>query len=234
MGRGILRLIYMRPEEIKNAVKSNIPILMAAGVIEYHGPHLPVGTDYLIANSICEEVEKSCQCVMAPPIYYGPTMNWAGGIEEGDIDFDPDVLYIYTKEVFRNLLNMGFKRIYVLQHHAGYEGLQSITIRHAAAALLREDTKKWSPGWGRTAMEEYPDKNIFGRIRVAAPDAFIEYPEGFKNKINFEHAGPGETEFIMAANPETVKLEALEGLKESISWLAEAHKGRCREREVLE
>ena len=42
-------LIYMRPEQIKKAAAADLPLLMAAGVMEYHGPHLPVGTDYLIA-----------------------------------------------------------------------------------------------------------------------------------------------------------------------------------------
>jgi hypothetical protein len=44
-------LVKMRPEELKDAVKQNIPIIMAAGVVEYHGPHLPIGTDFLIANA---------------------------------------------------------------------------------------------------------------------------------------------------------------------------------------
>jgi creatinine amidohydrolase/Fe(II)-dependent formamide hydrolase-like protein len=34
-------LVKMRPEELKDAVKRNIPVIMAAGVVEYHGPHLP-------------------------------------------------------------------------------------------------------------------------------------------------------------------------------------------------
>ncbi len=49
-------LVKMRPEELKDAVKRNIPIIMAAGVVEYHGPHLPIGTDFLIANAVCERV----------------------------------------------------------------------------------------------------------------------------------------------------------------------------------
>lgn len=43
-------LTKMRPEELKDAVKRNIPIIMAAGVVEYHGPHLPIGTDFLISQ----------------------------------------------------------------------------------------------------------------------------------------------------------------------------------------
>lgn len=39
-------LIKMRPGQLRDAVQRNVPVLMAAGVVEYHGPHLPVGTDF--------------------------------------------------------------------------------------------------------------------------------------------------------------------------------------------
>ena len=46
-------LIHMRPEQIQDAVRRNVPVVMPAGCIEYHGSHLPVDTDFLIASSVC-------------------------------------------------------------------------------------------------------------------------------------------------------------------------------------
>ena len=86
-------LTHMRPEQIQDAVQRNVPVLMAAGCIEYHGPHLPIGTDFLIANSVCVEAEKRVECVMAPPLSLAPTLAWAAGPEEGEIDFDPEVFF---------------------------------------------------------------------------------------------------------------------------------------------
>ena len=86
-------LTHMRPEQIQDAVQRNVPVLMAAGCIEYHGPHLPIGTDFLIANSVCVETEKRVECVMAPPLSLAPTLAWAAGPEEGEIDFDPEVFF---------------------------------------------------------------------------------------------------------------------------------------------
>ena len=65
-------LIHMRPEQVKDAVARNVPVLMAAGCVEYHGPHLPIGTDFLIANSICVEAEKRVECIMDPPFQFAP------------------------------------------------------------------------------------------------------------------------------------------------------------------
>ncbi len=54
-------LIHMRPEQIQDAVRRNVPVVMPAGCIEYHGSHLPVDTDFLIASSVCTEVEKQVE-----------------------------------------------------------------------------------------------------------------------------------------------------------------------------
>lgn len=29
----------------------NVPIVMSAGAVEYHGPHLPIGSDWLLSHS---------------------------------------------------------------------------------------------------------------------------------------------------------------------------------------
>ena len=54
-------LIHMRPEQIQDAVRRNVPVVMPAGCIEHHGSHLPVDTDFLIASSVCTEVEKQVE-----------------------------------------------------------------------------------------------------------------------------------------------------------------------------
>ena len=41
-----MRFVEMRPEQLQDAVRRNVPVLMPAGVVEYHGPHLPIGTDF--------------------------------------------------------------------------------------------------------------------------------------------------------------------------------------------
>src|SRR5659263_402032 len=152
----IMLLTKMRPEQLQDAVRRNVPVLMAAGVVEYHGPHLPIGTDYLITEGICIEVEKRCECVLAPSLPFGPTLSWAGAPEDGEADFAPEPFFLYAKEVLRCILKMGFQRIYILQHHQGSEGLQSLCLRKAAAELVREKTATWGAGWGRKPESELP------------------------------------------------------------------------------
>ena len=215
-------LVKMRPEEIKDAVNRGVPAIMAAGVVEYHGPHLPVGTDAIIASTIVEEVEKRCECVVLPHFPFGPTLSWAGSPEDGEIDFDPEALYVYAKEVFKNIMAIGFKRIYVLQHHQGSEGLQALTLRRAAAELLREKARSWKPGWGRGEEKELPPANFWRWITVAYIDTFSKYAEG-EGPIPCGHAGKGETQLMMRCTPEAVKMTALETQDGHIPrWLKDA------------
>lgn len=58
----------LTPDKIQVAVARNVPVLMAAGVVEYHGPHLPVCTDLMMAGAVCEEEDRRCECVLAPPL----------------------------------------------------------------------------------------------------------------------------------------------------------------------
>ena len=225
-----MELIRMRPEQIQDCVKRNVPVLMAAGVVEFHGPHLPVGTDYLIAAAICEAVVQCCECVLAPPLPFGPTMSWAGGPEDGEIDFEPEPFFQYARSVLHHLLQIGFRRIYILQHHQGSEGLQSLCLQRAARELMWEIGRSWGAGWGRGPWQELPNPNIFGCIRIAGIDSFSNYPSADSERVPVGHAGKGETQLIMGAYPETVRMEALRQWSEPLPvWLEDAWEGTPEE-----
>ena len=222
-------LVKMRPEQLQYAVNRDVPVLMAAGVVEYHGPHLPIGTDFLIANTVCEEVEKRCECILAPPLPFGPTMSWAAGSKDGEVDFEPEPFFQYVKEILKNIMNLGFRRIYVCQHHQGLEGLQSLCLRRAAAELIRDVGRSWGDGWGRGRHAELPNPNIFGWIRVAGPDSFSHYPPD-SERMPVGHGGKGETQLIMGSLPETVRMGALDTLVGKMPpWLDDATEASASE-----
>lgn len=41
-----MELVFMRPEELRDAVSRNLPLLWPVGAMEYHGEHMPLGTGY--------------------------------------------------------------------------------------------------------------------------------------------------------------------------------------------
>lgn len=216
-------LIHMRPEQVQDAVRRHVPVVIPAGCVEYHGPHLPIGTDFLIANGVAAAAEERVECVMAPPLCLAPTLSWAAGPEEGEVDFDPEVFFQYARETLRRIAAMGFRRIYILQHHQGPDGLEVLCLKRAAGEVLRETVQQWGTGWGRGPADELPMPNVFGWIRVAYVDTFSRYPGPYPGQIPIGHAGKGETQLIMAALPETVRMEALATLARLPQWLEDAH-----------
>ena len=209
-----MKLTEMRQEQIHDAVARDVPILMPSGVVEYHGPHLPIGTDFLIVKSIIDEIDRRCEAVVAPGAPLGPTGSWAAGPEDGELDFPPEPLFQYVKAELRGLLEMGFKSIYVMQHHQGTNGLQGLCWQRAAAELTLEAGRAEGAGWGRLPRDKRPQ--VFGRFRVLAPGAFLE---GEDAKIPWGHGSIGETAYMLAICPEQVKMENLADAPEA-DWLA--------------
>ncbi len=69
-------MVDMTYVEIERAAEEKTVILLPTGVIEEHGPHLPLGVDvygsYLIAKVTRAELNrKGIRSLIAPPFYWG-------------------------------------------------------------------------------------------------------------------------------------------------------------------
>jgi len=225
-----MQYLMMRPEQIRDAVKRQVPVVICAGSVEFHGPQEPIGTDYLIAQAVIERVEKKCECIVMPPLPFSPTMFWAAGPEDGEFNFDGDALSTYAKEILKGLLAIGFRRIYILQHHQGPEGLPCIALTKAAADAKYEIAGKHTHGWGR--QDDFPIENLFSCITIAFIGTFSgHHPELGECPVG--HGGKGETQLIWGQYPETIDLERLNYFKEKglhfPQWLHDSHLGTQEE-----
>jgi creatinine amidohydrolase len=66
-----IHLAEFRPEELRSRVAENSLVLVPIGTIEWHGGHLPLGTDALLSQAVCDELAQRLGCVVAPPVWYG-------------------------------------------------------------------------------------------------------------------------------------------------------------------
>ena len=219
--------IKMRPEQVRNAVKSQIPLLFAIGSYEYHGEHMPLGTDTLIADGICQRIAQKIDAVVAPPLYYTSTMSWAADAEDGEIDFSPDALYLYVREFLSRIIGIGFKNIYAMIGHQGKAGLPAVTVQHAFLDILRDRAHTFGSGWGGLREKETAnivDDNFFNIVRVCAYDEYVDYSKLERAEyMPVGHGGRGETQLIMALHDGLVKPENLESTERHIpEWLGDA------------
>lgn len=219
-----MRLEAMHPWELRQAVKEQWPVFVSFGAIEYHAEHLPLGTDTWISEGLLAEIEKRVPIVIAPPIPVAPTMHWAGGAADGDMNFSAGPLFAYIKEYFRCLLAYGFSRIYVMLGHQGLDGDPGTLVKRAAWDLIGEETANFPQGWGQHPENVPGSGRVFSYITPVLYDQYCDYSKldrgGLENHLFVGHAGRGETQLIQAVRPGNVDFSRLDSMpKPWPEWL---------------
>lgn len=103
------------------------------GTLEWHGNHLPIETDFLIAVKLCEELAKKKTGYILPPLYLGTDKQkivkrqkligmdrHLGKRLSGSLYYLEPVLFErILMALVKNLITHGFKRIYGIAAHTG-------------------------------------------------------------------------------------------------------------------
>ncbi len=209
----------MRPYQLKEAVAKGWPLMVPAGCIETHGPHMAIGHDTLIVEEICARISAQVPVVIAPSFDYGPTGYALGGPQEGTIDPDYASFGFYVKSILKNFRQMGFRKIYVPIMHQGMEAPLALAFKKAAAELTFEEVleRGYPRGWwGDERLMREVGGAIWGRVEVQP----MILPG---TEAGGDHAGYNETSFLLATRPELVEQDKLD---EQAPWY-------CRQDEKL-
>lgn len=107
-------------KEIEELGKQNTPVLFPIGVIEEHGPHLPLATDILWSLTVCQKIKEAMEkqghpCLIAPPYYWG--VNHCTGSFPGSFSLKPETMKLVLLDIFENLHQFGFDRVYCANYH---------------------------------------------------------------------------------------------------------------------
>ena len=117
--------------------------LLPVGATEAHGPHLPLGTDDLIAEAMVEEAARRLQqneltIVVLPTISLTPAP-FASGFP-GTLPVDPEVLESQLEGIAGSLASAGFRYLGVANAHfdpANVSVLRKISDRDGREGSLR-------------------------------------------------------------------------------------------------
>jgi mycofactocin system creatininase family protein len=115
-------------------------LVLPAGSTEQHGPHLPLGTDTMVAEALAAELVKGgSDRVLAPPLSYGSSGEHAGFA--GTLSVGRPALEGLVVELVRSADH--FSGTIIVSGHGG--NLEPLT--HAAAQLTQEGRRVllWSP-----------------------------------------------------------------------------------------
>ena len=167
----------MTPSDLDQAIARTPLALVPAGSLEWHGPHLACGCDYLRGEAICAEVAARLGGgVVLPPLWVAAPgfCNW-----RGSLFFTPRVVKQVAAELFAELEKCGFRTVLVLLAHAG--AMQDESFREPAQAHMRHSPMQ-----------------IIVRAGVPLPDA-VDLGGG--------HAQANEAAELLAATPDAVFLD---------------------------
>lgn len=183
----------------RQRIEAGAIVILPTGATEQHGPHLPMGTDAMLATAIAEAVAHEIGALVAPALPFGyksqPKMG-GGNHFCGTTSLDADTLAQVLRDVLKELARHGVRRLVLINGH--YENMM-FTIEGVDLALreLRYD--------GIADLEvlrlEYWD---FTRPETLAKI----FPDGFPG-FALEHAAVMETSLMLHFHPDLVDLEAL-------------------------
>jgi len=91
--------------------------IIPVGSVEQHASHLPVGTDYLIAEKISEAVAERINAFLLPALPFSTCYEHRGTM--GSVCFKPDTFYKMLQDLVLCLKDQGFNRVVVLSCHGG-------------------------------------------------------------------------------------------------------------------
>ncbi len=173
-----MRLDEWTSEEFAKNVSPKTVVILPVGSVERHGSHLPLGSDLIQPLHVLDAVCRKTGAVLAPPIPYGvitTTRHYPGGI---GVSFDS--LRAFARDVLRDLVRTGVRRVMIVSGHAAHDHMAA--LRAAAQDVVDEGTLR------ATVLSDYD-------IIYAQKD--LPPQEG--------HAGMIETSRLLSARPELVK-----------------------------
>jgi creatinine amidohydrolase len=164
--------------EAARLLRASGTAVLAAGSVEQHGAHLPLGTDAYAALTVAERVAARLDTAVAPLGHAGVAhyhLPWGG-----TLSLAPSTLIALVVDVCASLRRAGVRRVVVVNWHEG----NSPTLRLAADEAQRRLD-----------------------LRIVVAEAHVITNALFPDEMEFTHAGSMETAAVMAYDPSLARLD---------------------------
>lgn len=169
--------------EIKAQLAENPLVLLPAGSVEQHGPHLPTGTDIFAANVISHAVAERMNGLVLPGGPLGVTPMHAPF--EGTITLTPDTFMRLVTETCASTARHGARRLLILNWHEG---------NSASLAIAAEDLHRTHGLSVVTCQACYVAADLYG-----------------PSSGGLTHGGEIEALAVLAHRPDLVHLDRITG-----------------------
>ena len=105
------------PQFVSAVAKSGGVCVIPLGIMEKHGPHLPLGTDLFEAREVATTAAKKEYAVVFPPYFTGQIFE--AKHQPGAMAYSTDLMWKMLDETCAELSRNGLKKIILLNGHGG-------------------------------------------------------------------------------------------------------------------
>jgi creatinine amidohydrolase len=159
--------------------------LVPVGAVEQHGPHLPTGTDTLVAEAVCDLVAEAADAPVLPAINVG--VSYGHGAElPGTLSLSPALLDAVIRQYAAWAATSGLRRLLFVNAHFG--NAAALSTATDQLRLLRPDLRVGTVDWWSA------DPTVFAECLSDGTDI---------------HANRAETSVVLAIAPQLVHLDRL-------------------------
>jgi creatinine amidohydrolase len=155
--------------------------LLPFGILEKHGPHLPLGTDLLNVRYVSLQAVAKEYAVVFPEYYFGQIFE--AKHQPGTIAYSADLQLKLLQETTDEMARNGCKKILIVNGHGGNEHLL--------------------PFFAQTQMDNPHDYVVY----IQDGERSFEGGPGKKSTGIDYHAGENETSNTMVSRPDLVHLD---------------------------
>jgi len=191
--RGVLLEELTWPEAEQLIAEDLVVVLPIGAATKEHGPHLPLGTDFFVAEALRAVLAEEVRCITLPTVgygYYPAFTSWPGSVS-----IDPVTFAAFVSQIIRSLASQGWRRFLVLNTGVSTTGPLDYACREIAAdtslriamtrglgerdwQALREETAGTHGGEHETSIMLAVRPDLV-RMEMA-PDEVMAKPEGFQ------------------------------------------------------
>ncbi len=172
------------PDFVRAVERSGGTAVIPLGIIEKHGPHLPLGTDLLDSREVALRAARKEYTIVFPPYYFGQIFE--AKHQPGTIAYSEKLMWDLLQETCDELSRNGIKKIILVNGHGGNTNFLSFFCQAQLASRKDYAVFLFQPG--------------------RDPEAEAQVKKMRKTPMDM-HAGETETSTMLANRPDLVRLD---------------------------
>lgn len=158
--------------------------ILPIGAVEAHGPHLPLGTDNILAEQLAHKLAERTKSFVLPTLPYGQV--WSLKNFPGSINVSNEALIRMLYDIGESLYHQGFRLYVMMNGHLG----NAVALKEAARMLYKE----------------YPALKVYYFFYPGTKQVISEVRETPSSHASYFHACELETSYMLYLAEEYVDM----------------------------